>query len=275
VADNWEYIAAGALVVGGVLVMATGFGGPLGAAMIGGALLSAGGSTAVQKMTTGEVDWGQVVAAGLIGGAAGGLGAGAGLLVGSSTRLAATSPLVRGAVVGGPGNLIGGMANHGDDPFDSAGMATDLVLGGAIGGVGGRVGAAAQTSNRPFSYGNLPPDLFGVTDRLGRITITRGLSKFDFEETLRHETVHSVLTPSRAGLAKITNALYAKSHLWRYAEEAAAETYGTLSLVKGLSFPLTSGGYGLNPLRIGGEALGLGGAGLGGYVLVESVVGDD
>jgi hypothetical protein len=46
--------------------MATGVGGPLGAAMIDGALLSAGGSMAVQKFTTGEVDWGQVAVSGLM-----------------------------------------------------------------------------------------------------------------------------------------------------------------------------------------------------------------
>ena len=58
VADNWEYIAAGAAVVAGIAVMCTGVGGPLGAAMISGALMSAGSSIGVQKFTIGFVDWG-------------------------------------------------------------------------------------------------------------------------------------------------------------------------------------------------------------------------
>ena len=51
---NKDWIIAGALIVGGIAVMATGVGGPLGAAMIGGALLSAGSSAAIQKVTTGR-----------------------------------------------------------------------------------------------------------------------------------------------------------------------------------------------------------------------------
>ena len=78
---NADTIIAGALIVGGIAVMATGVGGPLGAAMIGGALLSAGSSAAIQKVTTGHVDYKQVAIAGAIGGAAGGLGYGAGALV--------------------------------------------------------------------------------------------------------------------------------------------------------------------------------------------------
>ncbi len=54
--DNWEYIAAGALVVGGVAVMATGVGGPIGAATIGGALMSGGLSAGAQEHQNGSVD---------------------------------------------------------------------------------------------------------------------------------------------------------------------------------------------------------------------------
>ena len=55
--DNWEYIAAGAMVVAGVALMATGVGGPAGVALMAGAggLMSAGTSVAIQKATTGEV----------------------------------------------------------------------------------------------------------------------------------------------------------------------------------------------------------------------------
>ncbi len=67
VSDNWEYIAAGALIVAGVAVMATGVGGPIGAAMIGGAVLSMGASVGTQKAFTGKVDWGQVALDGAMG----------------------------------------------------------------------------------------------------------------------------------------------------------------------------------------------------------------
>jgi RHS repeat-associated protein len=141
VGDNWEYIAAGAMVVGGIAIMATGVGGPIGAAMIGGALLSAGGSTGIQRLTTGKVDWGQVAISGLIGAGAGGLGYGAGALVSGGSKVAAFG---RGALAGGVESVSGGAANrglHGQDPFDPAGMSTDLLLGGGVGGVGGRLGA--------------------------------------------------------------------------------------------------------------------------------------
>jgi len=46
---------------------------------------------------------------------------------------------------------------------------------------------------RNFSYGKLPPGVLGQTDRYGNITIRRGLTGQTFDETLRHETVHSII----------------------------------------------------------------------------------
>ena len=155
---NKDWIIAGALVVGGIVVMATGVGGPIGAAMIGGALLSAGASAGVQKATTGSVNYKEVAVAGLVGGLAGGAGA----YVGSARALATMSPVMRGAVSGAAGNVLGGGVNrgiHGDNPFDPAGMATDLVVGGATGGVGWRLGR-----NEPEVYyrGMSPEELASV-----------------------------------------------------------------------------------------------------------------
>ncbi|MBW3634822.1 MAG: hypothetical protein KY456_17520, partial [Chloroflexi bacterium] len=144
VQDNWEYIAAGAMVVAGVVVMATGVGGPIGAAMIGGALLSMGGSTAVQKATTGDVDWGQVAIAGVVGAAAGGAGAQAGIWIGGGSRLAAMNPALRGALIGSGENLVSGGVSRGltgDDIFNPRAMAGDLLIGGGGGAVGGHLGA--------------------------------------------------------------------------------------------------------------------------------------
>ncbi|MDO4898248.1 MAG: DUF6531 domain-containing protein, partial [Rothia sp. (in: high G+C Gram-positive bacteria)] len=51
VAENWEYIAAGAMIVAGGVLIATGVGGP-----VGGMLVSGGVSMAMQKATNGSVD---------------------------------------------------------------------------------------------------------------------------------------------------------------------------------------------------------------------------
>lgn len=76
-ANNWEYIAAGAAVGLGVAVAATGIGGPLGAAMISGALISGGVSGWTQKSSTGSVDLWAVGKDALIGGVLGGVSLGA------------------------------------------------------------------------------------------------------------------------------------------------------------------------------------------------------
>ena len=76
--DNWEYIAAGAMVAAGVAVMCTGVGGPIGAAMMAGALTSAGGSIWSQKSANGTVDWGTVLRDGAVGAATGLIGGGGG-----------------------------------------------------------------------------------------------------------------------------------------------------------------------------------------------------
>ena len=135
VSDNWEYIAAGALIVGGVLVMATGVGGPIGAAMIGGALLSGGISAGSQRALTGEVNWGQVGVDMLVGGAAGGAGAWA-----SGARFAtAWGTAGRGAFqvgVNTGADVTGGMVSRGasgQNPFDLQGMGIDALTGGTVG----------------------------------------------------------------------------------------------------------------------------------------------
>jgi len=61
------------MIVGGIAIMIVG--GPIVAAMIGGALLGGGFSAGSQKLTTGQVNWGKVGVDMAIGAAAGGLGA--------------------------------------------------------------------------------------------------------------------------------------------------------------------------------------------------------
>ena len=144
--DNWEYIAAGAMVVAGVALMATGVGGPAGVALMAGAggLMSAGTSVAIQKTTTGDVNWGQVAKDGMLGVAAGGAGAGAGLALSTSGRLAATNPALRGAITSGGENLVEGALSRGlagEDLLNPKAMAGDLLIGGRARSPGGDLGA--------------------------------------------------------------------------------------------------------------------------------------
>lgn len=93
VSDNWEYLAGGAMVIAGGVLVATGVGGPL-----GGALITAGADTIIQRATTGSVDWGQVAvgaAVGLI--PMGGVATRFGL---SGMRGAATTGAFSGAAAG-------------------------------------------------------------------------------------------------------------------------------------------------------------------------------
>lgn len=139
--DNWEYVAAGAAIVGGVALLATGVGGPAGIALLAasGALLAGGTSVAMQKYEKGEVDWGEAGQAALVGAAAGAVGGGAAAAVG---RLPAFTG--QGLVRGLAGSLSEGTLTRGltgGNPLDPKGLATDLLLGGVAGVPGGRLGA--------------------------------------------------------------------------------------------------------------------------------------
>ena len=83
-----DYIIAGAMIVGGGIMMATGFGGPFGAALMG-----AGADAMYQKITTGEVQWGQVIVTGLVGVAAGPLAGKVTDLVGRGVSVVAATPV--------------------------------------------------------------------------------------------------------------------------------------------------------------------------------------
>lgn len=138
------------------------------------------------------------------------------------------------------------------------------VLADDLSSLLGTSSAANAGRSRAFQFGNLPPGVLGSTDEFGNITIQHGLTGKVFNETLRHETVHSVLTPP-APLNKLTVGLYNKSGLYRYAEEALAEGYALRSVRVGLAFPLRQGyvsGVRLG-LEGGGVAAGVGGLAYG------------
>lgn len=94
--------------------------------------------------------------------------------------------------------------------------------------------------------------MYGETDYLGNITINRKLrgNKKLLRETLRHEMLHSSLSPKHGPLKSLRGRIgqfgYDNSHLLRYTEEALAEGIARRSLVKGLRFPLQNYDIGLN-----------------------------
>jgi hypothetical protein len=137
--DNWEYVAGGAMVIAGGVLIATGAGSALGMMLV-----SAGADTIIQKATTGHVDWKETAVAGVAGGIGGaGLAARAGL-TGIKAAVAA------GAFSGGAGGgltsgyaYMSGRVPHTVEGFATAtaeGMAEGAVLGSAGGGVGHAIG---------------------------------------------------------------------------------------------------------------------------------------
>jgi len=281
---NWEYIAATGMVIVGGIVAVTGAGGPLGVALIGGGLLGAGGSLAAQKSTTGQVNWSQVAVSGAIGWFAGMAGGYIGLGAGIGSGLAGgVEPAMNAAIFGRMvffGSLVslgGGMANrglHGGNPFDRVAMLVDLSTGGLAAGTAGFHGfefatlilmSSATTASAVMPSTSSQSTVAGFRDAVGfgerwRIVVTTGLDPVELHQSLRHMAVHAMIR--EAPLANLTDWLYQHSHLWRYAEQAAAETYATRSLPRGLPYPLQEE-YGLSLWRIGAEALGVGAAGYG------------
>jgi hypothetical protein len=145
--DNWEYVAAGALVVAGGVMMATGVGGPVGMALV-----SAGADAIIQKATTGSVDWGAVAVNGVIGLASGGIAGAAGRAIAKSVTnclgrnilSGAAEGFVDGAVSGGLEYLTSGQ------PITLQGLAQNRLLNGGIGaftgGVAGGMSAVTDTA---------------------------------------------------------------------------------------------------------------------------------
>ena len=135
-ADNWEYVAGGAMVVAGGVLIATGVGGPAGMMLI-----SAGADTIIQKATTGQVNWGQVAISGAFG-AWGGAGA--------AVRLGATSVLgkavVGGMVSGSASGATGGAYSYmtGPGPHTPGGFVQATTMSAGVGGLTGGAGGAAS-----------------------------------------------------------------------------------------------------------------------------------
>ena len=114
---------AGAAIVAGVALLATGVGGPLGLALVG-----AGADTIIQKATTGEVDWGRVALTGAVGIIAGPLAGKVSSAVASGLGRAGTALSTR---------ALPAAVRAGSAAVSGAGRA-----GAVVSGVGSRVGTA-------------------------------------------------------------------------------------------------------------------------------------
>ncbi|WP_375504210.1 polymorphic toxin-type HINT domain-containing protein, partial [uncultured Jatrophihabitans sp.] len=149
VSEHKEYIVAGALIVGGIAVMATGVGGPIGAAMIGGALMSGGLSAGTQQYQNGSVDWGQVGVDAAIGGVAGLAGGGAGVAAARAGAKAGGQSLGRTVLTGAAsgaveGGTAGGLSYAASgQPMTAGGLARATMGGALTGGVAGGVSSGA------------------------------------------------------------------------------------------------------------------------------------
>lgn len=136
------------------------------------------------------------------------------------------------------------------------------------------------TSHQPLRRGVL-----GETDKWGNIRISTLGTAQQQEIALLHEAVHRFLTPKFFLLRNFRVAnregSYFGSALWRYIEEALAQTIALVGRVgwarafEGLSFPVKNGYMFL--VRSGGHSAGMGGKGLSiegaGLVASGEVVG--
>lgn len=177
--DNWEYVAAGAAIVGGVALMCTGVGGVAGVALMAGAggLMSGGVSVASQKATNGSVDWKKAGKDALIGTATGAVG-GAGMAVAKGatagmtsggTQLAKAMGINAGVngAAGGAGSSFQYLATHGwkiENGRDFAGTvvggtvasAAGANLGPASGSLAKKIGSSVEGSS---VFKNMPSNV--------------------------------------------------------------------------------------------------------------------
>ncbi|WP_375431376.1 polymorphic toxin-type HINT domain-containing protein [uncultured Friedmanniella sp.] len=137
--NNWEYVAGGAMVVGGAVLIATGVGGPAGMMLV-----SAGADTIIQKATTGEVNWGQVAvsgAAGAVGFGVGGAIAKTALSTGANTVLSNVGSSVAEGAFSGGGNYL-----TGSGPKTVSGLVRATASNAALDGVTAGIGHGAPTN---------------------------------------------------------------------------------------------------------------------------------
>lgn len=148
VKDNWQYVAAAAVVTAGVVMCATGVGAGVGAAILVGAAASGAFSAGSQYLTTGTIDPRKMATDIAIGGATGPIGGGVGSAVGSAlgrTALCQAGRNILSGVASGAaeGGVSGGLTYlAGDGPHTVSGLAANTLGGAGTGGLCGGGGAA-------------------------------------------------------------------------------------------------------------------------------------
>ena len=157
VADNWQYVAAAAVVVAGVAMVATGVGAGVGASILVGAASSGVFSAGSQYITTGHIDWRQVALDTAIGGASGAAGGGAAAGLTRATARTSMSCMGRNILVGAAeeaaDNGVSNALNYltGPGPHTLGGLASStgegLLEGTISGGAGGALAKVTGTSD--------------------------------------------------------------------------------------------------------------------------------
>ena len=237
VANNWEYIAAGALIVGGVAVMATGVGGPIGAAMIAGALTGAGGSIWSQKSTNGSVDWGKVGVDAAIGGVTGLIGGGAGQAAVKLTSNMTTclgKNILSGAIEGGIDGGASGAVQYltSGQPITVQGFLSATGEGALSGSLlGGSTGALADLTS-VARYGCFTADTGvlmadGTTKPIDQVVVGDQVAAYNPDtgevepravtDTFVHEQVATVRVKTSQGeiTTTINHPFYVEGKGWR------------------------------------------------------------
>ncbi|MFV9423707.1 DUF6531 domain-containing protein [Microbacterium sp. S1037] len=209
--DWWDqygdWVIGGVMLVGGIALMATGFGGPIGA-VLAGAAVSGGISAISQKTTTGEVDWGKVGLDAAVGGIAGGAGSVA------ATALARGAQVARGAVLTGnasrgaqfaynalgkgiPGN--GGLAASVGEALGNNGIRA--AVSGSVSGAAGNIADYSLNGENQTIEGYIQATGTGLLIGGGGSVLTQGLGR------ITSNLVGSELTPNL--VARVSDSAHA------------------------------------------------------------------
>jgi RHS repeat-associated protein len=159
--DNWSdnawdryggYVVGGLMIVGGIILLASGVGSMAGAALIGAAF--GGGFSAVsQQAINGEVDWTRVGVDAALGAGFGGVAAGAGAMTAASGTAMRAGVQIGIESVGGTLSGVVTRYAYGENPWDMNQINMDAVTG--VFGEGlGEAGEALATAR----YGGFGPD---------------------------------------------------------------------------------------------------------------------
>ncbi|MWV31336.1 EndoU domain-containing protein [Rathayibacter iranicus] len=173
-ADNWEYIAGGAMALAGGALMFIGIGGPIGAALVG-----AGIDVIVQKATTGSVNWTQTALMAVTGGVGSSLMAARLSAAGiNGLKAAVATEAASGAASGASGDAYAYASGPGPHTLDGFLQASGggALSGAAMGAGGPLLGhglAGAGRSTRTLlgkEADALTPDITTPNEPLNAVT---------------------------------------------------------------------------------------------------------